>query len=102
MKRQSSVKFSQAQSFSGRVKGNPVIFETNFRQQTDRQLDRGFKRFSTNVSELLNFSIQFHSGRKLLIQLSICLLSHFGFILEGTDPHFPQLSPIFLEIIELD
>ena len=49
------------------MEGNPVIFETNFRQQTDRQLDRGFKRFSTNVSELLNFSIQFSVYRKLLV-----------------------------------
>ena len=86
------------------MEGNPVIFETNFRQQTDRQLDRGFKRFSTNVSELLNFSIQFSVYRQTsgtAVYLSICLLSHFGFILDGTTPHFP-FSPIFWEITELD
>ena len=37
----SSVKFGHFWAEWSEVKGSPVIFETNFRQQTDRQIDRG-------------------------------------------------------------
>ena len=37
----SSVKFGHFRRNGQGMEGSPVIFETNFRQQTDRQLDRG-------------------------------------------------------------
>ena len=79
-----ATKFGQAQSFSRRVKGFPVIFETNFRQQTDRQIDRGFQLFLYNVIWILYFSNQFSSiGNFWYSCLSVYLSAvsfwfHFG------------------------